>query len=68
MIEDELTDNLKVGAFYWVLPVLDPDTEETWWNDCMPARYAGNGQWWYLDHEGVSDWPVRWVGPEIVKP
>ena len=43
---------------------LDPDAEN-WENEVMPARYAGNNQWIYLGVEGVSDWPVRWIGDEI---
>ncbi len=55
--------DLIVGAFYWVRITFDPDTDNEWENDDMPARYAGNGKWNYLDDE--SDWPVRWVGPRI---
>ena len=66
-----MTDNhegqaLEVGGFYWVLIALDPDASGAWENERMPARYEGNGAWRYLGTEGVSDWPVRWVGPRIV--
>lgn len=59
---------LKIGSFYWVHPVLDPDTDEEWWNGIIPARYAGDGLWFYLDHNGPSDWPAGWIGPELVPP
>lgn len=65
--------NLKPGAFYWVLIVLDPDAEHDWENEEMPARYIGKNEagehlWNYLGQEGEADWPVRWIGPEIVNP
>lgn len=57
-------DTLEIGAFYWVLLASDPDAEE-WEKERMPARYEGGGKWRYLGVEGVSDWPVSWVGPRI---
>lgn len=68
-----VTVDLKIGAFYWVLIVLDVDTDQVWENEPMPARFAGRNEagellWNYLDTEGISDWPVRWIGPEIVPP
>ena len=62
---------LKVGAFYWVKPVLDPDREEEWELDYQPARYAGKNAagediWHCLNLDGVSNWPMRWIGTEIV--
>ena len=62
--------NLEVGAFYWVLIVLDVDFDEgdEWANEAQPARYAGDGRWNYLAVEGSSDWPVRWIGPKLVAP
>jgi len=56
---------LIVGAFYWVVIALDADTDLEWENEPMPARYAGNGKWFYLNQDGASDWPVRWVGDRI---
>jgi hypothetical protein len=63
---------LKPGAFYWALPVLDPDTDEEWQNQPQPARYVGLtpdclDMWVWLGVEGVSEWPARWVGKEIVQ-
>ena len=68
MIEEELSA-LEVGAFYWVLIVFDADylDGEEWVNEAQPARYAGNGMWHYLGLDGKSDWPVRWIGPQISK-
>lgn len=60
-------EDLIPGRFYWVLIVNDPDCEE-WEMEKMPARYAGNGKFNYLGEDGESDWPVRWVGREIVLP
>ena len=64
------TEQLEVGAFYWVLITFDPDSEgaDEWVNEPMPARYAGDGRWTFLGVDDVSDWPVRWVGPKIDKP
>ena len=66
---------LKLGAFYWALPVLDPDTDADWENKEQPARFngydaAGNESWHWLGVEGdmpgkASRWPSRWVGSEI---
>src|SRR5262245_50608973 len=61
---------LRYGAFYWVLPVFDPDGDDEWGNKEQPARYGGTndaGQqlWNYIGVDGYSDWPVRWIGEEI---
>ena len=58
-------DKLTVGSFYWIQIALDPDADNEWENQAMPARYEGSGKWTYLGQEGVSDWPVRWIGNEI---
>ena len=62
---------LKVGSFYWVLPVLDVDTDKEWVNEPQPARFAGRktdgtGLWDCLGLDETSDWPMRWIGKEIV--
>ena len=57
---------LKVGSFYWVVPVFDPDTDNTWELAIQPARFAGDGEWNCLGVEGENNWPMRWVGDEIV--
>lgn len=65
---------LKVGSFCWVLIALDPDTDEAWENQVMPARFAGVDKstgrplWNFLNQEGASDWDTRWIGSEIVAP
>jgi hypothetical protein len=59
---------LKVGSFYWMLPVLDPDTDNQWENEPQPARYEGDGKWTCLGIDGISDWPARWIGDEITPP
>jgi hypothetical protein len=60
---------LRAGASYWVIATLNPDAE-LWTSERMPARFAGyvGGEptWNFLGSDGVSDWPVGWVGPEIV--
>lgn len=56
------------GRFYWVLLVLDPDTDEAWENEPMVARCAGPDLWNFPGQEGASDWPVRWIGPEVLMP
>lgn len=62
--------DLEVGAFYWVQITLDPDAEEAWENDVMPARFAGTNEtgglmWNFLGQEGTSDWYVKWVGDKL---
>lgn len=58
--------DLVIGQFYWVTPVMDPDIDFDWENELQPAKYAGDGYWFYLNIEGVSRWPVRYVG-NVVK-
>lgn len=67
MLTDERMRDLRVGAFYWVWLATDPEGLE-WENQPMPARYAGDGRWHFLNQEGDSDWPLRWVGAEILEP
>lgn len=56
-------ESLVEGSFYMVKVVSDPDASEPWENEPMPARYAGNGKWQYLDPE-PTDWPVLFArGP-----
>lgn len=64
---------LMPGRFYWAMPVLDPDTDDAWGHDAQPVRFSryreGDGAplWHRLNIEGESEWPMRWVGPEIVR-
>lgn len=63
-------EKLIVGRFYWVVPAFDPDTDAEWESEMQPARYAGkdaNGNllWNCLGVDGVSDWPMRWIGGEV---
>lgn len=60
---------LIIGAFYWVLIALDPDGED-WENEKMPGRFIGfaeNGDERFQTI-GCEDteWPVIWIGDEIV--
>ena len=72
MLDSDTSDlsALEVGAFYWVLIVLDVDYADgdEWVNQMQPARYAGDGHWNYLAVDGKSDWPVRLIGQKIVAP
>jgi hypothetical protein len=68
--EEHLTYRcLRPGSFYWVILTLNPDAD-LWVNDRMPARFAGYvggvPTWNFLGGAAVFDWPVGWVGPEIV--
>ena len=69
---------LIVGAFYWVIPEVDPDAEDRdrcdagqeWQDEIQPARFdgwndAGEMLWNFRGFDGSSDWPVLWVGEEI---
>lgn len=65
--------DLIIGRFYWVQPAFDPDTEAEWEAEMQPARFAGkdaNGNllWNCLAVDGVSQWPMRWIGGEIGMP
>jgi hypothetical protein len=62
--------DLKVGSFYWVTPA--PDTPETWQHVMQPAQFAGKRKdgtllWRCLNIEGISSWPMRFVGDEITQ-
>ena len=65
----ELSD-LIPGRFYWVIIALDVDAEEQWENEAMPARFVGivdgKAHWNYLGQNGQTDWPVRWIGAEVL--
>lgn len=64
--------NLREGAFYWIIPAFDPDTDLEWENAVQPARFDGyvdgEPRWHCLNLDGVSDWPAIYVGPEITPP
>jgi hypothetical protein len=66
--------DLVVGAFYWVLPVFDPDTDLDWQNEVQPAsRLAGRSDdgsllWDCIGLDEPSDWTMRWIGERIVSP
>ena len=64
--------DLKIGSFYWVLPVFDPDNEKQWELAEQPARFAGLNDkgrpiWNCLGMDKTSDWPMKWIGEEIVE-
>lgn len=64
-------EDLVVGKFYWVMPVADPDKEAEWEDGLQPARFNGRNAdgvplWNCLGIDGNSDWPMRWVGAEII--
>jgi hypothetical protein len=66
-------EDYVVGKFYWVMPMFDVDGDEEWECEMQPARFAGRnaeGQplWNCLAIDGVSDWPMRWVGGEVDAP
>lgn len=63
--------HLKIGSFYWVMPVLDPDRKEEWEYDNQPARFAGwnasdEELWQCIGYEDAT-WPIRWIGEEITE-
>lgn len=80
LVEADDGRTLRVGAFYWVLPVMDPDTPAGmgWMDEEQPARFAGRNAkgkllWHVLALEGdeahdASSWPMRFIGDEIVRP
>lgn len=62
-----MVEDLDPGKFYWVWLVLDRDAE-SWENAPMVARYAGASLWNLPGKDGLSNWPMRWIGPEVEKP
>lgn len=69
-----MNDNeLVVGSFYWVIPVLDTEAEAEWENELQPARYAGRNAegeqlWHCIGIDGSTNWPMRWIGERIDAP
>ena len=61
------------GAFYWVVPALDPDADFAWERCTQPARFVGfdaegREMWNWLGIEGVATWPAIWIGPQLISP
>lgn len=70
-MDNDLTAELEIGAFYWVYPAFDPDLDpddalKSWMDDLQPARYCEDGSWLFIGSE--MEWPVRRVGPKIAPP
>lgn len=59
-------EDLEVGSFYWIRVLNDPDAED-WEEKPMPARYAGDRKWNFLNCEGDTYWKV-WVLSKIEEP
>lgn len=72
---------LVVGAFYWVIPEPDPDSAyrdewepgQAWLDEMHPARFGGRNArgellWNFIDIDGLSNWPVLWIGEVIQSP
>lgn len=60
-------ENLIEGAWYWVIPTLDPDCEDQpWMNDWQVARYAGKGYWNCAGIDEPTDWPMKAIGDQVV--
>lgn len=58
-------NRLVAGNFYWVVP--EPTARNAWSDDKQPARFMGfasNGAtlWLCLGIDGVTSWPMRWIG------
>lgn len=72
--DEALNDNeLVIGSFYWVIPVLDPDGQADWERDLQPARYAGRNTegeqlWNCINIDGLTNWPMQWIGGRIDAP
>jgi len=69
------------GAFYWVIPEINPDAEDrdlcdpgqAWQDEIQPARFNGwnaEGEmlWNFMGFDGSSNWPVLWIGEAIGVP
>lgn len=68
-----MRDDLIVGRFYWVFPVLDPDAQDEWETEIQPARFNGTNAdgellWHCIGIDGSSNWPMRWIGDEVEAP
>jgi len=51
-------------GFYWVLILNDPDAED-WEKEWMPARYMGDGNWFYIGADESTDWKPSFIGDKI---
>jgi hypothetical protein len=65
--------DLVVGAFYWVVPANDPDEDIEQLTDTQPALFvgyseSGEQQWICLGLEGLTTWPMKWIGAIIYAP
>jgi len=57
-------EELKIG-FYWVRVMNDPDIEHDFEHDWMPARYMGDGNWFYMGGADSTDWKPSFIGERI---
>lgn len=72
-VREEMTRELIPGVFYWAIPTLDPEAEEHWESHEQPARFVGYSKdgaerWQCIGVDGVSDWPMLWVGSQLTPP
>lgn len=73
MSETDESD-LIVGAFYWAMPVNDPDLVEKWEYYCQPVRFWGRSEtgeplWQSIvSGDEPNDYGMRWIGPRIISP
>lgn len=68
-----VSKQLVVGGYYWVIPEPSPGATCACEDGKQPARYLGvdrNGRqaWACIGIDGVSFWPMRWVGHRIGEP
>jgi hypothetical protein len=66
-------NRLVVGKYYWVIPEPAPTAYSAWEDGPQPARFVGrdtNGAplWSCIGIEGVTNWPMRWVGHHVKEP
>lgn len=69
-----VTNNrLDVGSFYWVIPAPALTAPDDWQDGLQPARFIGRDEagkllWSFMGLDGVSDWPMSWIGNRLQEP
>jgi hypothetical protein len=65
-------NHLIAGQFYWAEHTFGPIEDDERLGAVQPALFwgwkDGQEQWVCLGIDGVSDWPMKWVGKAILPP
>lgn len=64
---------LVVGKYYRVVPEPAPTAYSAWEDGPQPVRFIGrdtNGApvWSCVGIDGITNWPMRWIGSQLQEP